>query len=437
LAREIGYSVVSLSQAALIFAVFLGVELALGLALQRSRRTGLLGWLVPASALAAATAFFLLGETVRHAAPAAVAIAEVVDAVAGTEEAPVEGVMEVFRPDAGPLAAGTAGGGLFELNMAGLKGQARRFLLTDLESWHWENLALPAGVRRAPFQGTLATGEALAAVAYLGPDGLKGNLTAGPFRNLGDAVLQQSLGRSYAVTLEQDGRFRCTSAGVLAPGQFLASTVLSDRQQRRQEFYRTFLKQPGTGRLGEQPALLAWADPIDPQFTLISDARQFGDALLVFPLQLQRPPAGTRVTIPGALLPCRRIILQGATMPVMQSHLTAEMDLRFQLPAEVLPFTIERARVVVKINAPSRQVTVGGLADDKPVPLQAVHSPLDPIHADITQPRLLQTDAGGGLHVSLAIGEAPKSTAANPTSQGGAQWKIDYIDLEIAGVAGK
>ena len=87
---------------------FLLAVLALGIGLRHSRRPELLGWLAPAAALAAMSIFVVFGETSRRAAPPTVAVAQVVDAISGKEEASVHGLMAVYRPDSG---AADLGGG--------------------------------------------------------------------------------------------------------------------------------------------------------------------------------------------------------------------------------------------------------------------------------------------------------------------------------------
>jgi len=77
------------------------------------------------------------------------------------------------------------------------------------------------------------------------------------------------------------------------------------------------------------------------------------------------------------------------------------MHLRFQLPGEVLPLQIEKARLSLKINAPGRQVTVAGRTDRGPIELTRVHSPLDALRLDITQEQLLHLDPEGGLYLDL------------------------------------
>ena len=433
LSQEIGYAVLGRGTVALILGSFLLAALALWLVLRRFRRPELLGWLGPVAALGAAGLLLALGESSRRAAPPTVAIGQIVNAVSGTEEVAVHGLLAVYRPDSGPAEAGAGQGGLFELDMAGLEGQTRRLVLTDLDSWHWENLALPAGVRLAPFRYTAPTGQPVTAVARFGPDGVEGKLTPGPFRDLGDALLYVPGSRKLAVHLRPDGTFTAGSQDVLAAGQFLASSVLSDRQQRRQQLYRDVLQHLGGG-LAARKVLLAWADPIDTHFTLVPNARLVGDALLVIPLRLENPARGARVTVPGPLIPYRRVITEGLVAPTLNAHTGTAMHLRFQLPAEVLPLKVERARLAAKITAPSRRVTVAGRTEGGPVEIHRVESPLDPIRVEITDERLLHLDEEGGLHLNLVVSDLlGDAQEGQDGSQKIDEWTIEYLELEVTG----
>jgi hypothetical protein len=434
LTAEIGYAVVRPGTVGLVFGAFLLAAFALGVALRKLGRAEWLGWLGPGAALGAAAAFVALGESSRRVAPPTVAVGQIVDAGTGTEEVAVQGLLAVYRPDSGPAKVGPTQGGFFHLDMTGLEGQSRRLVLTDMDAWHWDNLALPAGVRLAPFHYTAPTREPITAVARLGPDGVEGKLAAGPFGDVGDALISVPGGRQLAVRPQADGSFRAGSRDILPQEQFLASAVLSDRQQRRHELYRAFLKQPGAGRLKDRNVLLAWADPIDLHFNLAPNARQVGDALLVIPLRMERSAPGTRVTVPGPFLPYRRIMAEGSAPPTLESRLGTSMLLRFQLPPEVLPLKVERARLTLKINAPSRRVTVSGRTGKELVELRHIESPLDPVRLDISDERFLHLDADGGLYLNLAVSNPPKgSGGSGGVAATGENWKIDYLEIEVSG----
>jgi hypothetical protein len=436
LADEIGYSIVSRAVVAWVFGGFLVAAAGLGLALRWSRRSELAGWLGPAAALGAAATFVYLGESARSATPPTVAVAQIVDADAGSAETPIHGLLAMYRPNSGPAEIGAREGGFFELDMPGTEGQTRRLMTTDVGAWHWENLSLPAGVRFAPFRTRVSTGQPVTAVARFGSKGVEGTLTAGVFEDLDDAILNTPNGRNLSVQLHPDGTFTAGSEDVLAPGKFLAGAVLSDRQRRRQEVFREFLKRRPIGRPEGHNDLLVWAKSIDMPFTLVPDARTVGSALLVIPLQLEHSAPGTHTTIPGPLVPFRQIIDGHLVRPTLEASEGADLHLRFQLPLAVLPFKVEHARLLAKIDAPLRRVTISGRADGEVVEIHRAESPLDPIHIDIAEERLLQLDAQGGLLVNVSLSDTPKSGGKAPgAAQVARKWSIEYLELEVSGQA--
>jgi hypothetical protein len=437
LMEQIGYAVIGPGTVAGIFVAALLVAVALGFALRKSQRPELLGWLGPAVALGAAGTFLAIGEW--SAQPAAeVAVGQVVYAVPGTEEAPCQGLLAWYRPGSGPVQVGVEQGGRLDLDMAGLEGQTRRLILTDMDAWHWENLAMPAGVRFGPFRYTARTSEPITAVGRIGPGGLKGKLTAGPFRKLGDALLTTPGGRNLAVHVQPDGTFEAAGTDTLQADQFVAGAVLTDRQQRRQQLYREYLKPQGPRlqRPQQGNVLLAWADPVDMHFMPAPGRPPLGAALLVMPVRLEPSAPGTTVTIPAPLVACQRIVDGRPRAVPRESSLAVNMRLRFQLPPAVLPLKVARARLAVKISAPTRRVTISGAGKGGPGVLREVDSPLDPVLVDIADHRFLEVDGEGGLQLDLAVSAppaAPRLPRAQRATQGPGPWRIEYLELEVTG----
>lgn len=423
LSDEIGYTIPGQGTVALIFAGAVLAAVMAALALRHSRRPELLGWLGPAAALAATVVLLGLGEWSRRAAPPTVALGQVVHGVAGTEEAAVQGLLALYRPDSGATPIAAERGGLINLDLAGLEGQMRRLVLTDSGAWHWENLALPAGVRTGTFRGTVPTGEAIAAVGRFGPDGIEGTLSVGSLRGVSDAILAAPGGGTLPVQLSSDGHFRAAAAEGEAPGRFLPGTLLTDRQQRRQTLYGHYVRRPP-----DRPVLLAWAEPIDLGFELASGARAAGDALVVAPLRLERTHPGERVTVPGALIPHRRVRDMALTPLARVYNQGADLPIRFQLPAEVLPLQVERARLLVHLDAPGRRLTISGGAEGAAATeLYATEAVAGPIRLEAAEQPWLLPDEGGGLHVRLAVGKATAGGLASDT------WTIEQLELEVIG----
>jgi hypothetical protein len=433
LTEEIGYTVMGRSSVALILGGFLLTALTVGMALRWSRRPEWLGWLAPAAALAAAGVFLVLGRASHSAAPPTLAVAQLVDAVGGEKEAAIQGLLAVYEPDSGSLEAGASRGGIFQLDMSGSEGQIRRLVRTDLDAWHWENVTMPVGMRVASFRCTVPTRQPLEAVAHFGPDGVEGRLS-GPVEDPADGLLHRPGARNLAVTITTEGAFRATSQDVLPRGQLLAGTVLSDRQQRRQEVYRELLRRPSTRSGGTGHVLMAWGRPLDTHFHFAPVTRTTGSALFVIPLRMERSAAGKRVTVPGPFISPQRLLQDVVSRPALESTEKTEMHLRFQLPAEVLPLQPERARLLLRIEAPGRPVSIAGRAENKFVEVHQVDSPLDPIRIEITEPRFLQLDDEGGLHLNLKIGDAAEDrAAAKRPSELDTKWTIDTLELEVSG----
>lgn len=422
--EQISYSVVGRGSVVLVFGLlFLALTVAT-VALGRKRWLEHLGWLAPALALGAAGVFVGMGELSRSAVPPTVAVAQIVDAVPGLNEVQTTGFLAVYQPSLSTAAVGAEQGGGFELDMSGLEGRVHRRMQTDLDRWHWENLDLPAGVRTGPFRHTSRTREPVEATVRFGPNGLEGRVAAGPFRQLEDALLSTPGQHVMAIRPGPDGSFRAGSEDELPAGQFMVSGLLSDRQRARQRLYEKLLAEPKPRYLANRSLFLAWAEPVDMHFLLAAEARTTGAALLTIPLQFERTPPGTRVTVPGAFMECRRISSDGRALQVAtESPLAATMRLRFQIPASVLPLVVERARLTLRLNALGREVVLG--ATD--VTLRRLTSPLGAQQVDIDDPALLRPDEQGAIFVNVQIGEA--------RSGGGERnlWRIESAGLELRG----
>jgi hypothetical protein len=434
LRAEIGYSVIGRSTVTLVLGGFAASLLVIGWLVRRSRRPGAAGWLAPAAAVAAGGILVALGTARRQAVPPTVGTVAVIDAVPANGEGILSGLFAVYRPSPGPTRLAAEHGGNVELDMAGLEGEARRRMMTDIDDWHWEGLALPAGVRTGPVRSTIEIGD-LSVVAQFGPNGLEGKLKRGPFKILTEPLLLTAAHEPVGIRLSENGVLTSGTGDGLSSGQFLTDAVLTDRQQRRQEVYRRLFSRPLPRYLEGRTVLYAWTDLERPPFEGEPRSRALAEAVVAIPVEFERPEVGGKITIPAGFIPYSAIINGRPVRPKLEASLPANMLLGFRLPPSVLPFTIERATLRARVRTPSRQFSVIGYADGQPTVLRAVESPIDPVEVVITDPRLLRLDADGFLHIGIEVSGRVGDEADPGVIQLDDTWRIESLTLEVVGRA--
>jgi hypothetical protein len=272
------------------------------------------------------------------------------------------------------------------------------------------------------------TSEAVSCVAHFSGKGLAGKLSAGRFHGLADVVIQAPSRRAFSMHLSPDGSFSIGQNDLLAPDQFVAGTVLTDDQQKRQAIYRRLLSDSRTQRSSEEATVYVWADPIPAPFDFGNQLRSVGSALISLSLELEHAPAETLVTVPRGFMSYRRILEAGATQPNLEGQAAIDQHLRFQLPPSVLPLQVEKARLWVKVESPSRWFTVSGHLQNGLVQLKSEHSPVDPLQIEITQHDLLVVDENGGLRLDIVVSDADPAIDEQPP-----KWSIQTLELEIVG----
>lgn len=415
LLREVGYSVVSRRMVGTVFGLFVLALIVLGIGLRWTSKPERIGWLGPIVAILAATAFAALGEASRSSVPPTIGVAEIVDVVPGNNEAATYGVFAVYHPTSGPVMLGTNMGATLNLDSAGLEGKTRQRVVNDLNNWHWEGLSLPAGLRTGTLQ-SIVQAPKLAAVAHFESNGVHGMLNADSFRNAADGLIITPTHEPLPVRFISGNTFIADDSGLLPHGQYLAGVVLSDRQQLQQSVYRQLLDNRWPRHWEGRNVLLAWAEPDELPFSAGEGVRKIGASLLAVPLEFERIPAGTQVAIPRPFVTYARLLGARLREPQMDGSNSVEMHLRFQLPATLLPFSVERVLFHAKARTPGRHLIVTGIADADEIPLYDAENPLDPIRLELSDPRLLRLDPDGGLHIKLKIGEP----TGKPTEKGGA-----------------
>ncbi len=427
LTDEIGYSVPPRGLVVGIFGAFIASLFGVGFLMRRSKQTAMVALIGPLAAFVAAVAFVAFGISARQSVPPTVATAEIVEIAPGGREASIRGLFATYQPESGPVKLSANSGTILDLDMEGLEGQTRRRVWTDRDTWHDENLSLPAGVRLGSFRGTRTTGTVVAKATF-GPDGVRGQFLPGVFQNPSDAIVMTPNRDRSAVRLAADGKWETGGQDLLSGDRYVAGLVLSDRQQRRQDVLRKLLATASPESIAGRDTMLVWATTADVPIAVGEGAKTVGNSLVLVPIEWERPAPSTRVSIPVAFLPYRRFELGTLRAVTMDSTYPVDSRIRFQIPPSVLPLTIERAVLHVKARCPYRAVTFNGYTGDVPTKLLRVVGPTETMTQEIVDPKYLQLDATGGLHVGLVIGKDESNSPRSDTP-----WAVESISLEIVG----
>ena len=355
-------------------------------------------------------------------------MAQIINVVDGADVAQASGYLGVYQPDLSSTSVGAEKGGRFDLDFTGLEGRMHSRVQTDLDRWHWENLELPAGVvRMGPFECAIPLGAPIAATLRFGAEGVEGSLQAGPFSQLEDALLVAPGPHALPVVLGPDGSLRAGGEDGLQTGQLIAGSLLSDRQRVRQGLYEKLLADPAPRYLSSQNLLLAWANPMDMHFAVTKDAQLTGSALLTIPCRFERTPGDAPVTVPAAFVDCQRVGPEGRLLPAAtDSRVGASVRVRFQLPAEVLPMTVQSARLSLKLRGASARGCGRRGWRGRGDALAQLTSPFGVNQVDIADPHLLRLDKDGALFVNVEVSDLRGETT-------GDSWHLDWLGLEVHG----
>ncbi len=441
----VGYAIPSRTMILGLLLGFSALLMGLGTWLRRQNRLELLGAIGPGLALGISVILVLLGRQQRNAVPPTVAHLQFVQAIPGTDDVRISGVIGLFSSDAGTATLSAQQGGWLWPETSGLEVTTRRMVWTDQDAWRWEHLPETAGLRSATFLTAAEFPERLEARATFGPEGLTGRLhLPGEYRPT-DAMLATHDGR-FGVELRDDGTFTAQADNVLANEQFLAAGLLSDEQGRRRRLMQQLLANPQRRDFPEVPHVFVWTEPWDIGFRFGEKQRSLGSALLAVPLKLQRPATGTAVRIASPFLPYLGVNGPDDAPPTgwwdasrrqwIEKSRPAETWLRFQIPTVLLPITVERGRVTVQVKGPVGKLALAGLQSKTKtiVPLKTWTDPVGTLSLEITDPELLTISADGGLLLQVSGGDPdrPELTQREATENSiMSYWQIESLSLEL------
>ncbi len=472
LERRIGYATPPRALAGVILGAFCAILAFAAWRLGRGAAAERLAWLLPAASVATAALIGLLGlASARKVAPTVAAV-DLLRAAPGTGEASGDSPVAVYDRESRPLEwPGRDGVWLLPDSARGAAAERVVWLDDDAETT-LDATTRSASIESLRARGATTLGPGFSARARFGAEGLEGKLAPGRLRDPRDAVVVGLPGPALAIELGPEGTILGRQDALLAPGQYVADAILSDDARWRQEATRDLLQSPeawlaATGRpkgqaptgvsgaqaLRRRPWILFWCDPREESGWIVPEGfTEARSSLVLAPLLLDPTPSGAAFRVPAPFLPPRVASGTQGKSTAFDSRrgewvkgLTSPTDttLRFELPETVLPCRLDRARLSVKINAPSRIVEIGVRRDGEPTVLARLEEPTG-LHEFDLGPAELALD-GGAVPVTISVsataaeraaeakGERDGFSAAMTDTSVSSTWDIDHVRLTVDG----
>ncbi|MEZ6031680.1 MAG: hypothetical protein R3C17_01130 [Planctomycetaceae bacterium] len=386
-------------------------------------------WIGSLLAVIFGAVFVGIGIVNRYGVPDTIASVYFAQAIGGSDEVRASGVMAVYRPEGGnALIQATQAGELLP-DLKSSDGTTRRMVTTDLGVYHWDGLSQPAGLAVYPASTSETYPERLVARATLDTQGFSGHYT-GPVSGNADAILATRQGR-LGVNLAADGQFTAGTDAVLNPDQFVAATFLTDVQDRRRKILQKLYENRVWQASLVHPQLMLWLNDWNHGFEFGDGLQRQGDTLLMVPLELKRPAAGTEMTIPWPLISFK------SCKPPDNSPAAGFWDdergewqerskpsttwLAVQVPHALLPMTVSHAQITVKVSGAMGQIEVLGVDNGNVVSLGNISEPVGVLSFEIDKSEVLSVSRSGELTLGVRAGLSAQSdpSRAEPNSNGG------------------
>ncbi|MFV1964901.1 MAG: hypothetical protein ACC628_05725 [Pirellulaceae bacterium] len=443
LQEQIGYRVPERSTVALILGAHCLCLVIVGVWFGRCRRLDRMAIAVPLVTLSAAIALIVIGRGNTRRVPSTAASVQVVQVVPETGEAYVSGVTLLYHQQTGDLHLASRAGGIIVPDPETNLGETRRFVWTDDDGGRWPNLTLNSGaIQPVRYQQAIALSGPVRVPARFGPDGLRGRLQSDGLGTVTDPVIVAPPGHALRVSLNRDGSFTSGVEDVLPPGEYLVGMMLSDNQRRRHSMLRKLLDPTDRIPFPRHPSLLVWGPPLDVGFDFAGDYETEQSALSAIPLAIERTSPGSPFVVPASFVGVDSVVGESGKSVIfnprsgewLENWVTTHTELRFIVPRQVQPCRIERARLVLKLNVPSRTLEVVGLVGQRRVLLQRWKNPNGIIELNIERADLLNLDEDGALNLLFIVGKSESESGDEISSKSrNSTWKIEYVRMDVYG----
>lgn len=409
----IGYSIPSWGTVVGTLIGFSAVLLAIAIILAKWGRAESLAWIGSLLAIVTSTGLLLVGRAYRHGIPATQATVQLVQAMEGTDGLREQGVVAIYQPEESTADIKIHGGGQILPDLSGLENSPRRMVTTDLGEWHWENLPQPSGLRTTAFSRADTVENRIEARATFDSRGIIGKLT-GAVPAGQDPMIASRNGR-LGVTFDPTGAFTGLADDVFEKDQYLGSSYVNDEQDRRRRTLKKLFTNSNRKDFPARPLLMFWQDQWSYGFDFGSNIKPSGASLISVPLVLDRPPNGTEYVIPSILLPYRnQTDPDGNPSTTMWNFGRNEWQersapgtawLNFRIPEELLPLTVNKAKIDLTVSGPVGKIEFLGIRNKKAASLKTIIDPVGSLSIELNEPELLSIQDNGGLVLALNAGD--------------------------------
>lgn len=434
---SIGFQVPTRSR---VLGVLMGYALlSVGLAVWLGKRGRLVWFGACGPMLALLAAGTLLGMRPEGwDVPPTAVVSQLVTPISGTQDLAVDGVVGFYATEASPLSLSGHENSRVQLDLEGFRRGIRILTYDDNFHWSWENLTTQPGLHTAEFESAEIR-ERVEAMASFNAEGVTGTLSLPEGLTPEDAIIDFTQGR-IGVQFTERNQWTALESDTLSDNEFLNANLLGDEQRRRVAILSQLLDGSERPWNSSQPHLLFWTPPWESGLNIDDSYQREGEALVAVPLELQRPPDNSRITIPGPLLPYREVTGPDGKRPAglynrrkqewLEKKYASSTWLGFDVPEVLLPLSLEQVDVRIAVTGPVGQLELWAWDGERRVSLQRWEKPVGQLAATFDRDAGLSVSEGGQLVLFLSAGEGTFDNTAsleNPRSD----WQIESFDLSL------
>jgi hypothetical protein len=214
--------------------------------------------------------------------------------------------------------------------------------------------------------------------------------------------------------VSSDGHWTADQNSELLPNQFVKASVLSDSQQRRTRIMTELLQAQPNKRVPAVPTIYGWTPAWETGFVYGQNAPVTGTALVEVPLNWTAAEADKECTLPGPLLSFQEVTGPDGYRPsgfydfrinewTERSGETASW-IAFNLPPEIMPVTMKRAEITIKVKGAMGRLKISGFKDGKVQEIHTWENPVGTLTYTIEDGSVIPLDANGRFIFRLDAG---------------------------------